>query len=142
MLITRSLRREAHRSLFLQQARHGAIVDERTAYGVDASGRLKRVAARQHAAAGRRRRRAASVVHPGKGIEHLKEEDEGGDERPLREALAAQLGHQGEERQTLVQRLRNEAAQRIGRVDDIGVGQQQEFWRRRRRALDALLHRP
>ena len=77
----------------LRRRAERAIVDQRRRGSRRCRRPLQRIAADQHAAAGGRRRRIAPV-HPGEGIEHLEEEDEGGDQQPLGEGLAAKLGHQ------------------------------------------------
>ena len=64
----------------------------------------------QHAAAGRRRDGARRPVHPGEGIEHLEEEDEGGDQGALRRIGAGELGHAGIEDEPLGRGLRHQPA--------------------------------
>ena len=104
----------------------------------------KNVGADQHAAAGGGRHRALPPIHAGERVKHLKEEDECRDIGALGEALAAQLHHQRCQHEPVGFGVRDQPADGIGRVHDIGIGEQEIIrWRRRRRCgIDALLHRP
>ena len=92
-------------------------------------------------AARRRRGGAQRIVHPGERIEQLEEEHEGRHQRPLGPAVAAQRHHLRD--QVEVVRARPAppgVAEMRAVVHDIGVGQQQQFGRRRPRPRPA--HRP
>ena len=105
----------------------------------------KDVGAHQHAAAGGRGDCALRPVHPGERIEHLEEEDEGRNVGVLGEALAAQLDHQRRQHQAAwLSACATSRLHGIGRVHDIGVGEQQIIRRllRGHRGIDALLQRP
>ena len=69
------------------------VVDELAAHGLDPPNPLQGGTAHQDRATRRGRRATQRVVHAGKGIEKLEEEDEGGNQRSLGQAGAIQLHH-------------------------------------------------
>ena len=69
---------------------------------------------------------AVRPVHPGERIEHLEEEDEGRNEHALGQALAAQLAPSARSSTSPLRfGVRDQPAQRVGRMHDVGVGEQQ-----------------
>ena len=121
-----------------------AIVDQRGADRFDAAGLPQRIEPHEHAPAGGGSRCVVRAIHPREGIEHLEEEDEGGNKRAFGRAFAAQFHHQRCQHELMRFGPRHELTQRVGGKSDIGVGEEQiagEF-RQRRRIIHALLHGP
>ncbi len=104
----------------------------------------KIVGAHQHAAAGSRRDCALRPIHAGERIEHLEEEDECRNSGALGEAFTVELDHERGQHEVLSFGVRDQPADGIGRMHDVGVGEQQIIGRlrQRRRGIDALLCRP
>src|SRR5580692_64270 len=94
MLMTRSVRPSqiGPMALSLRASAQSSISASRIASMPPASVSLSaRISAQPPAAA------AIAAVDPGERVEHLEEEHEGRDQAALREALAAQLDHEGGE---------------------------------------------
>ena len=66
---------------------------------------------------------------PAEFIRTREEEDEGRDEPAFGRAFAPQADHEGGESQLVGQGALHQGAERIGRVADVGVGEQQELRR-------------
>jgi len=135
---------EPDRSLGLESFRQGAVIDESRAYSLDPAGVAKGVSADQHATAGGRRDRALRPIHAGERIEHLEEEDECWNSCALGEAFAVELDHKRRQHEVLPLGVRDQPADGIGCVHDIGVCEQQIIWRLRQRrgGIDPLVCRP
>ena len=128
---------DPNRAVRLEPLGERAIVDQSVADGGHPAGCPQGLAPHQHAAAGRCRDAASRIVRPGEGIEHLKEEDEGGNEHALGKALAAELRHQRGQHRAAGARPRDKLAQLIRHIDDIRVGEE-DVIRRLSRRLDRL----
>ena len=104
----------------------------------------QRIGLDQHAPAGGSRVGATRPVHPCERIEHLEEEDEGGNASALGKCLAAQFHHQRCQDQPVALRVRHQPSHGIRRMHDIGIGEQQVIRRvwQRHRGLDAMTERP
>ena len=127
-----------------ERFRQGAVVDESSAYDFDAASLPKGVGAHQHAPAGSRRDRALRSVHAGERIEHLEEENECRNGGALGEAFTVELDHERGQHDVPSFGVRDQPADGIGRMHDVGVGEQQIIGRLRQRrcGIDALLCRP
>ena len=125
---------QADRPLGLETLGERAVVDQRIADRGDPADRLQITPANQHASAGRGSRAPIGSIDPGEGEQHLEKEDEGGDQGALRQILAAQFRHAGNQREPTGAGDGDLSAKRIGGVSDVGVAQQQEL-RRHRQAL-------
>ena len=111
----------------------------------DAAGAGQGLAPHQHAAAGRRRGCGRRGVHPGERVEHRRRRTR----RPGSACVSGQvshgqLRHQGGQDQAAGLGAGDQAAQLVGRMGDVGVGQQQVVGRRSAAlgAGDALALRP
>ena len=62
---------------------------------------------------------------PGEGIEHLEEIDEGGNEKTLGGAHAGELGHQRDLDTAVALGARNELAEIVRSMADVGISQQE-----------------
>ena len=78
----------------LDRAGERAVVDELAPDRGEAADALVRFAAQQHASARRRRGPGRRIVDPGKRIELLEEEYEGGNQKLFPTSLGAQPNHQ------------------------------------------------
>lgn len=77
----------------LDLAGEGYVVDQSGADAVDAADAVERGAAEEHGSAGSGGLGTAGIGYPGEGIEHLEDEDEGGDKGSFGEGFDAEGHH-------------------------------------------------
>ena len=102
-----------------------AVVDDLAADRREAPGRARRRRGRSSTQPpGGGGGAGARAVRPAEGVEHLEEEDEGRDQPALGRAVAAQAGHERDERRGRSATARcTRPAQAVRRVADIGIGE-------------------
>ena len=125
------------RTMGFEPFRQRAIVDQGAADRSHAAGFPEYFPAHQHAAAGCRGGGPTWIIGPGERVEHLEKENECRDEHALGETLTAKLRHQRGQDITARSRPGRKFRERVRRVDDVGVGEE-EIDRRMRRGLGCL----
>src|SRR5262245_46340224 len=121
---------EPNWSLGLHHLGKRAIVDQGTANCSDASRLLQRRPLNQHATASCSSCARRTVIHPGEGVQHLKEKNESWNEGALGKAFAMKFGHEGYQHELVCPCPRNQPLNGAWRIVDVGVRQQQIIGRR------------
>ncbi len=104
-------------------AGEGAVVDEGLADALDAVDAAKRDMGDENGSSGCGGKARAWIGRAAEGIEHLEEEDEGGNQGALGEGGAAKADHLRDEVATFRFGLGYEAGDVVRRVLDVGIGQ-------------------
>jgi len=123
-------------------AGQGAIVDHFAAYGPHPAQALEHFTADEDASARGGGCAAPRAANPGRRIEHEEEEYESGNERTLGQCPAFQGGHERDYVVTAGRRARHQCGEVLGRMHDIGVGEEQVFGRETPGGANAFRGRP
>ncbi len=119
-----------------------AIVDDLVADGSDSAGTLERSRPDEDATSGGAGGLAPRIANPSRRIQQKEKEDEGRDQKLLRQVATMELHHERSEIVAAVLCDRDQSREAIGRVFDIGVGQQEKVGTELGSLFDSLLHRP